>query len=115
MILLVQYGLLKMVSAFALSFFLEKDGAKDVFTQKSDFFMLIHQYTYKMTTFLFVDHGFVKQIIYLCIQKLKNTPKYCYNSPMWGLSPLHAAQEPGKAAPSMLLIRPSFIGLRLQT
>ena len=29
-------------------------------------------------------------------------PKYCYNSPVWVISPLHAAQEPGKAAPMLL-------------
>ncbi len=40
---------------FAPSFFFKKDGAKAVFAQKSNFVAPIHRYTYKMSTFLFVD------------------------------------------------------------
>jgi hypothetical protein len=31
-------------------------------------------------------------------QTLKKTPKYRHNSPIWGISPFHAEQEPREAA-----------------
>jgi hypothetical protein len=47
----------------------------------------------------------VRPIIYYNKQTLKHTPKYRCNSPIWGFSPLHAAQEPREAA-LVFLLRP---------
>ena len=118
-ILLGRCRLQKTVSGFAPSFFTLKWPFAPFFCQKARFFCA------DVPMHIQIDHDFIcrsylhmwnlqirvcisaSQIIYLLEQTPKKTPKNRRISPIWCLSPFHAAQG-SKGPPSMILLRWAF-------